>query len=419
MVAVIKTGTSVQRILNYNENKVKEQVAKCIGAANYPAAHDTMTLDMKLNRLLRQNALNDNVKRGSVHISLNFDPSEKEIDNERLMAIATSYMNKIGFCEQPWLAYRHDDAGHPHIHLVTIKVRSDGSRINMQNIGRNQSEKARREIEVAFGLVKAQGKKKAESLDNVSVSVPKVAYGKVPTQRAIGAVVSKVVSNYKYTSLAELNAALRQYNVMADRGEEGSRTFIKKGLLYRALDKEGAKVGVPIKASSLQGSPTLSRIEARFAANEIAKSPHKSRLKNSVDSALSGAATPLMNAMIQQLEKQGIATVLRQNPQGQLYGITYVDHVTGCVFNGSTLGKAYSAKGIMERCNEKVLTKGAVGKQSHRTAKPDRSFGHGEGNDAFAREVQKFIEVLTAPEFSTGYIPRELKVKKKKGRKGN
>ena len=73
----------------------------------------------------------------------------------------------------------------------------------------------------------------------------------------------------------------------------------------------------------------------------------------------------------------------------------------------------------MERCNEKVLTKGAVGKQSHRTAKPDRSFGHGEGNDAFAREVQKFIEVLTAPEFSTGYIPRELKVKKKKRRKGN
>lgn len=416
MVAVIKTGTSVQRILSYNENKVKEQVAVCIGAANYPARHDTLTLDMKLNRLVRQNELNDNVTRGSVHISLNFDPSEKGLTNERLMAIATNYMHKIGFGEQPWLAYRHEDAGHPHIHLVTIKVRSDGSRIDMQNIGRNQSEKARREIEVAFGLVKAQGHKKAENLNNVPTSVPKVAYGKVPTLRAISAVVSRVVSHYKYTSLAELNAALRQYNVMADRGEEGSRTFRKKGLLYRALDNEGNKVGVPIKASSLYGKPTLSRIEARFAANEIAKGQHKARLKNSVDSAFGGNTGISIKEMMQQLEKQGIATVLRQNPKGQLYGITYIDHVTKCVFNGSSLGKAYSAKGIMERCTGTVPKEGAVARKSNSNAMPFKPFGHEEDNYIFAKEVQKFIEVLAAPEFSTDYVPRELRGKKKKKR---
>ena len=32
MVAVIKTGHSITRILNYNENKVKEGVAQCIAA---------------------------------------------------------------------------------------------------------------------------------------------------------------------------------------------------------------------------------------------------------------------------------------------------------------------------------------------------------------------------------------------------
>ena len=36
MVAVIKTGHSIHRILNYNENKVKEGVAECISASNYP-----------------------------------------------------------------------------------------------------------------------------------------------------------------------------------------------------------------------------------------------------------------------------------------------------------------------------------------------------------------------------------------------
>ena len=36
MVAIIKTGHSIQRILNYNENKVKEGEALCISATNYP-----------------------------------------------------------------------------------------------------------------------------------------------------------------------------------------------------------------------------------------------------------------------------------------------------------------------------------------------------------------------------------------------
>ena len=54
--------------------------------------------------------------------------------------------------------------------------------------------------------------------------------------------------------------------------------------------------------------------------------------------------------LIQTLEKDGIKTVLRQNDKGQIYGITYVDFRTKCVFNGSDLGKQYSAKAISERC---------------------------------------------------------------------
>src|SRR3989337_1512495 len=142
MVAVIKTGSSIHRIFNYNEQKVKEGIAQCIAAVNYPKDVSHLTLSNKLNRLLNQAALNENVTRNSVHISLNFDPSEK-LSQERLQEIAETYMQKIGFGEQPYLVYQHHDAGHPHIHIVTVKVRADGNRIDTQNIGRNQSEKAR------------------------------------------------------------------------------------------------------------------------------------------------------------------------------------------------------------------------------------------------------------------------------------
>ena len=36
MVAVIKTGHSINRILHYNENKVKEGNALFVSAVNYP-----------------------------------------------------------------------------------------------------------------------------------------------------------------------------------------------------------------------------------------------------------------------------------------------------------------------------------------------------------------------------------------------
>ena len=71
-------------------------------------------------------------------------------------------MERIGIGNQPYLVYQHHDAGHPHIHIVSIKVREDGSRIDTQNIGRNQSEKARKEIEKEFGLVKAEHSKRVK-----------------------------------------------------------------------------------------------------------------------------------------------------------------------------------------------------------------------------------------------------------------
>ncbi len=284
MVAVIKTGHSINRILNYNENKVKEGKAQCIFAGNYPMETEQLSFNHKLNRLLKQAALNENVTRNSVHVSLNFDPSEK-LSDEQLRGISDCYMQKIGFGEQPYLVYQHHDAGHPHIHIVSIKVRADGIRIDTNNIGRNQSEKARKEIENDYGLVKAENMK-TKSYELKSAYSQKVQYGKSDSRRAIANVLDGVLNTYKYASLAELNAVLQQYNVLADRGGEGSRVYQNQGLLYRILDEKGNAIGVPIKASSFHNKPTLKYVEERFNPNEDARQTHKARVKNAIDLAL-------------------------------------------------------------------------------------------------------------------------------------
>ena len=48
------------------------------------------------------------------------------------------------------------------------------------------------------------------------------------------------------------------------------------------------------------------------------------------------------------LSRRAVQVVFRENSEGLIYGITFTDHHSKCVFNGSALGKSYSAKAITE-----------------------------------------------------------------------
>lgn len=414
MVAVIRYGSSLQRTVNYNEKKVQEGVANCIAAGNYPIDVNRLTFNQKLNRLQHQAELNIRTKVNSVHISLNFDPSEK-LSEDELKDIATVYLRKIGFENQPYLLYQHNDSGHPHVHIVTTNIKVDGRRIELHNLGKNQSEKARKEIEIQYGLIKAESKKKKPE-DLNKIVLQKVRYGRTESRRAIAKVLEEVLNNYRYSSLPELNAVLNLYNVLADRGNEQSRTYIHRGLLYHVLDEKGERIGVPIKASSFYNKPTLKFLEAKFPENSTAKQPFKLRVKNAIDLAILRQKDITLSALIKVLEREGIHAVLRQNSGGLIYGITYVDHETKCVFNGSDLGKEYSAKGIQERCLKNIpapqnVTAGLQSKRIHQDIQNKQQSATGRVGDA------GLLDILLQAENTSGFVPYALTKKGQKKKK--
>lgn len=410
MVAVINTGRSIRAVFNYNENKVAKGVAQCIGEGNYPMDVADMNLSFKLNMLLKQLELNENVTRNSVHISLNFDPSEKELTKEKLIEIAGTYMSKIGFGDQPYLVYQHYDAGHPHIHIVSIKVRADGSRIDMQNIGKNQSETARKEIETMFNLVRAEGKKNKAELNLLPINIHKIQYGASVSKKAIAGILNAVVPNYKFTTIGELNAVLNLYNVNVLQGKEDSKMFVHKGLLYQIIDADKKPIGVPIKASSFHFKPTLQNLEQKFEVNKKSRVSDMKRVRNSIDMAFLKNSNINLDELKKRLLKEGIAVIYRQSAQGLIYGITYVDHTTKCVFNGSALGMPYAAKTMLERCGD-VRVKPDENKYKNKMQKKE-----GIKNPAFIseRELQKIIDSILQPEYTSEYIPASLKGRRKK-----
>ena len=419
MVAVIKVSSSINRILNYNENKVTQQKAVCLGGNNFPGEAVDLSFTARLNYLIRRMELNTNTKRNSLHISLNFDTSEKGLEDEKMVEIAHAYMKELGFGEQPYLMYRHHDAGHPHLHLVTTNIQVDGKRIDLHHLGIRKSEPARKKLEEHFGLVRAEDRRNKKTLPE-KILRP-VSYGKTETRAAIQNVLEAVLDRYKYTSLHELNAVLGIYNVRAERGSEGSRMERHKGLQYRILDDSGQPVGVPIKASLFYSRPTLQRLEGKFTRNRITGKGQTVHIKNVIDRLEATKKGTGFADVEQVLAREGITLVTRRNIEGFIYGITYVDHKMGVVCNGSSLGKPYSAKGMQERfplsgtSDETRLSSIDLKDQRLNKIADDLSLRDPEGSaSGIIREIAGLLDKLMAVERAPEYVSKHYTRKRKK-----
>jgi len=321
-------------------------------------------------------------------------------------------MEMLGFGDQPYLVYKHNDAGHPHIHIVSTNIQKDGSAISLHNIGKNQSEKARKDIEIEYGLVKAENSKQTNSLNFGSENATRIIYAKSATKPAISNVLMRVISQYKFTSMPGLNAVLKLYNVVADRGEIDSRLYKNNGLIFRILDEKGNKVGVPIKASSIYMKPTLSFLEKKFIENKNLSKVYKNKIQTNIDWVISKKPRDI-NQLKVLLEKENISMVVWKSKERIIYGLTFIDHKTKCVFNGSDLGKEYSAKAIIERCKpENILQEKEAIQIEKRIVQPERN--ESVISDFIKNGLNKALETLSEPISSCNYIPYQLKKNRKK-----
>ena len=105
-----------------------------------------------------------------------------------------------------------------------------------------------------------------------------------------------------------------------------------------------------------------------------------------------------------------------------------MDHQTKCVFNGSVLGKQYSAKAIQERCQQKAVpeqklpphsAQEPIGLQPQATAFETETKAHPNVLQITAtfKEIENILDTLMQTEYTSNYLPYQLKKKRKKRRK--
>lgn len=348
MFARVNYNRNIRVSLNYNERKLRLGKAECLLAENFLKDPDRLTLPDKLYHFQRRHELNDVAKANALHISVSFHPSDK-IDNELMKELSRKYMAKLGLDRQPWLAYRHYDAGHPHIHIVSTLIRPDGSRLKLDDILRYQSLKATMQIERQYAIAKFY-RLEASPAKQLDLSPPrKLNYGEPERKEAMERVLDHVINKYRFTSMAEFNAILKLYNVKAKIVWENQVLNKPKGLMYHSLDEQGRTIGVAFKSSSFPSRPTLKKLEQQFRLNQTLHQDQSKKLALSIDWAFAGKSIE-WETFRKNLLKEKIHLILEKDKNGEWRNIYYVDVARRQVYDGESLGDRYTCKSIRARC---------------------------------------------------------------------
>ena len=343
MVAKISYGSSLYGALAYNGEKVNEGVAKILETNKvFCPVDDGHDITACMQDFMAYMPSQVRTKKPVIHISLNPHPDDK-LSDEQFSAIALEYIEKMGYGNQPFVVYKHEDIDRHHLHIVTLAVDETGRKINDGN-NFYTSTRILKELEQKFNLIPAQMRKEREAFH-----LKKVCYGDGENlKKQLASIIKPAVKFYHCPSFKEYRALLSTYNICVEevKGEIHGKTYM--GLLYFAADDKGNKVGKVFKSSLFGKAVGHEALQNRFkVSKEKLKERHLApKTKAVVAGALNRSAT--REDFRDNLHRKGIDVLFRENEQGRLYGITFIDQNNGCVVNGSRLGKELSANAVAE-----------------------------------------------------------------------
>ena len=306
--------------LAYNQEKVDNGEAKVLFSNKMLLDEDGhSSIGGCMRSFEMQMSVHLSTKKPILHISINPHP-EDVLSDQQLSDIAREYMRKLGYGDQPYLVYKHEDIDRHHIHIVGLRVDENGKPLN-DRFEHRRSKQITRELERKYNLHPAERKERAERPE-----LKKVDYAAGDVKHQIGNTVKAACYGYRFLSFGEYRALLATCNVCAEevKGEINGRPY--QGIVYSATDDKGEKVGNPVKASRIGKSVGYEAVLCRMekSGKTIKDGKLKERTRKIVAVAMQTARN--RQKFEQELKRQGIDVVFRQNDSGRIYGVTFIDH---------------------------------------------------------------------------------------------
>ena len=337
MIAKISSSNSLAATLGYNFKKVEKNEASVLLVQRlFQDRNGRYSRAQVLADMLRTIPERCRTKKTVFHCSLNPHPDEK-LSDEALSRIAAEYMEALGYGAQPYIVFRHNDIPRAHIHIVSLRVDSEGQKID-DRFERRRSKRITDALEAKFGLLPSGHSQKKE---DVSVKPSAVEIGAGDIKRQVAAAVEHVLGQYAFQSVGEMNLLLARFRVTAEevKTERKGRPF--DGIVYAATDTDGHKICTPIKAFEIGRQVSYAALRRHFEQSKGVVRERSVVIRRAIADVMQ--TSPDRAAFVDRMRGRGIETVTRINAAGRLYGITFIDDANGIAVNGSRLGKGFAA----------------------------------------------------------------------------
>ena len=336
MIAKISATENLGGSLGYNFKKVeKEEASILLAQGLYQNKEGTYTMAEVFADMEALIPKKCRTKKTVFHCSLNPHPDEK-LSDETLTQIAKEYMEALGYGKQPYIVFKHCDIAREHIHIVSLRVDSEGKKIN-DRFEKRRSKKITDALEKRFGLIPS-----SKVSEKAVTETPKVDIDRGNIKEQVASTLRMVLKHYRFCSLGELNAILSAYNLAVEEVKTEFRGKKYNGLVYVPTDDKGNKLSTPINASDIGRGVGYTAVQNKVQKSKQAIKPLIPTIRRKVLEVMC-TSPDTEEKLRQRLEEQGLRVIIRKNESGRIYGITFIDDKDGIALNGSRLGKGYAA----------------------------------------------------------------------------
>ena len=312
--------------LQYNERKVEEGKAAVV----YSQGLDNP--DKPLESFERYERGSRRCEKMSFHMSVN--PSRTDgMTEDQVVAFTKELMEGLGYGDQPFIIYRHNDINREHYHIVSVRVDKDGRKISDKYEHRHCQE-LMKELAQKYGFSVGKGEKQEE--DEKKKNSEKVNYQRFDPEKGdymkqIEELVEQAMK-YHFTTGEQFKMLMRQFGVDVDY------QMVKRQAMmtFAGINpKNGHRCTAPIPAKDLK-VPSVDEIRQHIEdAKKEKRNKEKQRAANLVRIALKYGKSELHTRRI--LRKKNIGMVFSRTKEGKIFGVTFIDHQTRCVFKSSEL----------------------------------------------------------------------------------
>lgn len=157
MYGKILHGSSFGGLVNYVSDPRKS--ASLVAASDGVNLTNNQTIT---DCFIMQAALSSRTKKPVGHFVLAFSPHDaSHLDDRILEQIANDYLQRMGYGDNQFAAFRHHDKEHPHLHLIVNRVNFKG-KCTKDSHEKEKNVKVCKELTYKFGLYIATGKERVK-----------------------------------------------------------------------------------------------------------------------------------------------------------------------------------------------------------------------------------------------------------------